>query len=376
MKTRSDGLLIIFGVASRMLTRQRRLQDSSLAKHPTNKLATSKARTNPTIRNFRRIPHRVSCRHNCVFRAALSCSSAFPFDNDEMGHNQRAERRRQKRSAEHSTLIPSSATRIEFPSSHSLVACHKRSQADEKFIPSTNTDENEDPYPGFPSVEECLEFCSSPDANVSKAYSSTSVNPLSHSDSRIDVQDRNPDFSYRDKGYEGDQLRQELLMAIATMPSTSEFNARREAENVNASGTPTSTTMPGEESSMGTSPVEDAWSSDAETTCSDASGINTPASAISKRGAQNSCTPMADLGVPDVTSKDALSGLSLPGPESQDNITSEPLSFGSSNGLLTRDVQALRILASAASTVEESVTRRNVTSNVVEFSVNCPTLRT
>ncbi|KAH7187520.1 hypothetical protein BKA60DRAFT_256553 [Fusarium oxysporum] len=127
------------------------------------------------------------------------------------------------------------------------------------------------------------------------------------------------------------------------MPTTSELNIEREAYNVNASGSPASTTVSAGKSDPGISPAEQVWSSDAETPSSIASSISTPASLTSptsqkqtstwrnqdsfvgsEAGAQDSCTQMADLGVHDAMSKDALSGVGLPVLESQDNIAPEP----------------------------------------------------
>jgi len=62
---------------------------------------------------------------------------------------------------------------------------------------------------------------------------------------------------------------------------------------------------------------------------------------------------MADLDVPNTISKDVLSGVDRPVLEFQENIASEPLSSDSSNRLVNQDIQAVHILASSASIMEE-----------------------
>ncbi|KAK2669760.1 hypothetical protein RAB80_015286 [Fusarium oxysporum f. sp. vasinfectum] len=288
---------------------------------------------------------------------------------DPVRGQQRAERRQRKRSAERSTLVPSSATYIDIPPSQSLVAGHKRSRVDEKFIPLTSMEATEDPYCGFPSVEECLEFCSSRDTNTPSAYTPTSANSLSYPDSGIAIQDISSDSICQKEAYKDDRLRRKLPRAIGTIPSASDLDIRREAYDVNASGIPASTTVSEEESDTGISPAGHALSSDAETTPSTASSISTPASVTSliyqKRtstwrnqdsfvdkvdGAQVSCTGMAGLSVLDTMSEGALFGEGLLVVESQNNIAPEPSS--SSNIPLSQDIQALRDLV----IMEESVT--------------------
>ncbi|KAF4415115.1 hypothetical protein FACUT_13665 [Fusarium acutatum] len=287
---------------------------------------------------------------------------------DPVRDQQRAERRRRKRSAERSTLVPSSATYIDIAPSQSLVAGHKRSRVDENFIPFTNMDATEDPYCGFPSVEECLEFCSPRDTNMPSAYTPTSANLLSYPDSGIDIQDVSSDSSCQKEAYKDDRLGRKLPRAIGTIPSASDLDIEREAYDVNASGIPASTTV-SEESDRGISPAEHALLSDAETTPSTALSISTLASVTSpiyqkrtstwrnqnsfvdnKDGAQDSSTGMADLGVPDTMSEGTLFGEGLLVVESQDNIA--PESSSSSNRPLSQDIQALRNLV----TMEESVT--------------------
>ncbi|KAH7163660.1 hypothetical protein DER46DRAFT_309862 [Fusarium sp. MPI-SDFR-AT-0072] len=300
---------------------------------------------------------------------------------DPVQHQQRAKRRQQKRSARRSTLAPISATCVGSPPSQSLVAGHKCSWVDEKFVPSTNTDRTQDPYSDFPSPEECLEFCSRKDITVSSAYISTSGNLLSYPDSAIEIQDASSDSSYQDDGYKDDELRQKLLAAIATTPLTSKLNIELEAYNVNASRSPAPTTVSEEESDTGISPAEHAWSSDAETTPSTASSISTlsatspacqketwrnqDASVDSEDGTQDTCTRIANLDVPDGMSNAVLSGVNLPALESQDNIALEPSSSDANNRPHSQDGQASRVLASAASTMESfmepSVTEPSVT---------------
>ncbi|KAH7153751.1 hypothetical protein DER46DRAFT_388811 [Fusarium sp. MPI-SDFR-AT-0072] len=70
---------------------------------------------------------------------------------------------------------------------------------------------------------------------------------------------------------------------------------------------------------------------------------------------------MPDLSGLDPTSKDSLSGVGLPVLECQNNTAPEPLSSGLSNRPHSQDGQASRILASAASTIEESFTEPSVT---------------
>ncbi|EGU82749.1 hypothetical protein FOPG_18408 [Fusarium oxysporum f. sp. conglutinans race 2 54008] len=295
---------------------------------------------------------------------------------DPVQHQQRAKRRQQKRSARRSTLAPISATCVGSPPSQSLVAGHKCSWVDEKFVPSTNTDRTKDPYSDFPSPEECLEFCSRKDITVSSAYTSTSGNLPSYPDSAIEIQDASSDSSYQDDGYKDDELRQKLLAAIATTRLTSKLNIELEAYNVNTSRSPAPTTVSEEESDTEISPAEHAWSSDAETTPSTASSISTlsatspacqketwknqDASVDSEEGAQDTCTRIANLDVPDAMSNAALSGVNLPALESQDNIALEPSSSDANNRPHSQDGQASRVLASAASTTE-SFTEPSVT---------------
>ncbi|KAM0368169.1 hypothetical protein ACHAPY_011553 [Fusarium culmorum] len=290
-------------------------------------------------------------------------------------HQQRAERRRQKRWAECSTFVPSSPRCFGTPSPQSKVSGLKCSLVDKNFIPSTNPAASEDPYSGYPSVEEILEFCSS-DTDVSSVYTPTSANPLYYPDSAIEIQDASSDSSYQDDGYKDDELRQKLLPAIATTPLTSELNIEREAYNVNASRSPGPATVSEVESYTGISPAEHAWSPDAERAPSTASSISTPSSTSpacqketwrnqdalvdSKGGAQGTCTQIVNFNTPDAMSNAALSEVNLPVLESQDNITLEPSSSDSSNRPHSQDGQASGILASAASTIE-GLTKPSVT---------------
>jgi hypothetical protein len=77
---------------------------------------------------------------------------------------------------------------------------------------------------------------------------------------------------------------------------------------------------------------------------------------------------MADLDVPDTISKDAPSGVDLPALEFQDNIAPESSPSDSNTGQLNQDIQAVRILASAASTMEERIADPSVT----ELSITEP----
>ncbi|KAI7763779.1 hypothetical protein LZL87_014188 [Fusarium oxysporum] len=308
---------------------------------------------------------------------------------DPVRHQQRAKRRRQKRSAERSTIVPSSATCIGTPLPQSLVAGHKCSGVDDKFISLTNPDGPEDPYSGFPSVEEILELYSSLDTNVSSVYTPTSANPLSYPDSAIEIQAASSDSSSEDDGYKDDELRQKLLAAIATTPLTSKLNIELEAYNVNDSRSQAPMTVSEEESDTGISPAEHAWLSDAETTPSTASSISTlsatspacrketwrnqDASVDSEDGAQDTCTRIANLDVPDAMSNAALSGVNLPDLESQDNIVLEPSSSDANNRPHSQDGQASRVLASAASTMESFMEPSVSEPSVTELS---PTKRT
>ncbi|RYC78797.1 hypothetical protein BFJ63_vAg18328 [Fusarium oxysporum f. sp. narcissi] len=298
---------------------------------------------------------------------------------DPVRHQQRAERRRQKRSAERPTFVPSSAACFGTPP-QSLVAGPKCSGIDEKLIPSTNPVASEDPYSGYLSVEDILEFWSSLDTDVSSVYTPTSANPLSYPDSAIGIQDVSSDSSCQEEAYKDDQLGRKLLRAITTLPSASKLNNRRKAHYVNASGTLVSTTVSAEESDTGMSPVEHVWSANAETTPSTTSSNITPASVTSpifqkqtstwrnqdssvdnEAGAQDPSIGMPGLSGLDLTSKDALSGVGLPVLECQNNTAPELLSSNSSNRPHSQDDQASRILASAASTIEESFTEPSVT---------------
>ncbi|SPJ72370.1 uncharacterized protein FTOL_02098 [Fusarium torulosum] len=299
---------------------------------------------------------------------------------DPVSCQQRARQRRQKRSAGHSTFIPSSATCINTPPPQFLVAGPECSRVDEKVIPSTNPDGPEGPYSGYPSVEEILEFCSSLDTDVSSVYTPTSASQLSYPDSAIDVQDVSSDSIHQEETCKDDQLRRKLLRAIATMPPASESNTGREAYNANSSSTPECTIVSAWERDTGESSAEPVWPSDAETPPSTASSINTPASATSRTYEQQTCTwrnqdsfvnseddaqdssfEVADLSVTDDISTNALSRVGLTIVQSEDNIAPEPLSSDSSGKLLNQDIQALRVLASAATTMAGSVTEPSVT---------------
>ncbi|RKK67490.1 hypothetical protein BFJ69_g14458 [Fusarium oxysporum] len=204
--------------------------------------------------------------------------------------------------------------------------------------------------------------------------------PISTTYSAIDTQDASSDSSYQDDGYKDDELSQKLLVAIASTPSTSALNIRESAFNVTALGTPAPITVSAEQSDRGISPVEHALSSDAKSIPSTASSISTSATGTppiyqeqastwrnqdsfvdNKDGAQDSSAMIPDLGGLDPTSKDALSGVALPVLEYQNNTTPEFLSPDSSSRLLSQDIQGLRFLASAASTIEESITKPSVT---------------
>ncbi|RKK88983.1 hypothetical protein BFJ71_g12683 [Fusarium oxysporum] len=299
---------------------------------------------------------------------------------DPVRHQQRAKRRRQKRSTGHSIFAPSSASCIGTPPPQFLVAGLECSRVDEKFISSTHPDEPEDPYSGYPSIEEILEFCSPLDTDVSSVHTPTSLSPLSYPNSAIDIQGANSDSSYHEEAYKDDQLRPKLLRAIATMPSASKSNIGREAYNVNISSTPASTTVSAWERDTGIRSAERVWSSDAETPSSTASSVNTPASATSRTyqkqistwrnqdsfvdngdDAQDACIPIADLSVLDDISKNALSGVGLTIVQSEDNTAPEPSSSDSNDRFLNQDIQSLQVLASAASTMEGSVMKSSVT---------------
>ncbi|EXA31759.1 hypothetical protein FOVG_16996 [Fusarium oxysporum f. sp. pisi HDV247] len=276
---------------------------------------------------------------------------------DPVPHQQRAEQRRQKQSAQRLKLAPTNSTRVGGPPSQFPVASHKHSRADKEFIPPSITNRDQNPYPNYPTEDEMLEFCSP-----------SSGNSLSCIDSAIDIQDASWDPSYQNYGYKDDELKQKLPAAIATMPLTSELNVEREACNVNTSA---STTVSEEGSNTEISPAEHTWSPDTKTTPSNASSISSP-QATSPRcqketwrnqesfvdnevGAQESCTRMPDLGRFNVTSKDALSGEGVPVLQCQNNTAPELLSSDSSSRLLSQNIQASRVLASAASTREGSV---------------------
>jgi hypothetical protein len=98
---------------------------------------------------------------------------------DPVRNQQRSKQRRQKPSA---NRLPSHTTYINTPPLQSLLIDHQQSQVDKKCISLTNTAGTEDPYAGFPSVEEILKLCSPPDTNISSADTPTSVNSLSYTD--------------------------------------------------------------------------------------------------------------------------------------------------------------------------------------------------
>ncbi|KAG5751229.1 hypothetical protein H9Q70_006114 [Fusarium xylarioides] len=204
--------------------------------------------------------------------------------------------------------------------------------------------------------------------------------PISTTYSAIDAQDTSSDPSYQDDGYKDDELSQKLLAAIASTPSTSELNIRESTFNVTASGTPAPMTVSVEQSDRGISPVKHALSSDAKSIPSTASSISTSATGTppiyqeqactwrnrdsfinNKDSAQDFSTMIPDLGGLDSTSKDALSGVALPVLEYQNNTTPEFLSPDSSSRLHRQDIQGLRFLTSAASTIEGSIMKPSVT---------------
>ncbi|KAJ4248063.1 hypothetical protein NW762_012833 [Fusarium torreyae] len=203
---------------------------------------------------------------------------------------------------------------------------------------------------------------------------------LSLEHSKNGVQDDTSQSSHQDERCKDDQLRQELVTANTTMPPTPESNTNRKVYSVDASGTPTSTTIDCEASNTRASSAELAWPTDAKITSSSASSINTPASATPSvygqetfpRRSQGSSvnskarTPLADLSLLDATSEDALSGLSFPVSECQKNIARELQSSDQDDVLANRDVRALHALASATSIVEKSDTRPNVLPSITE----------
>ncbi|KAF5675903.1 hypothetical protein FDENT_9620 [Fusarium denticulatum] len=294
---------------------------------------------------------------------------------DPVQHQQRAKRRRQKRSEGRSTLAPRSAACVGSPPSSPLITGRRYPQDDESFVHLVNMDRTTDPYAGFPSFEECLEFCSRDEATVTSSYTPTLTNPLSYPDSGIDTGGDGSDSSCQDDGYRNHELRQKLLAAIATTTFHFESKTGREACNANASCSPAFTTVAKEENDFKFGSVEHARLPDTDITSSTASSIGTPsttspicqkrprtnqgASNDSGDGAQDVGTRTIDLDGSTVMFRAEPSGMNLSQFEFQGHIALEPPTCDSSNTYHKhdrQDDQPSRALALTASSMMGSVT--------------------
>ncbi|EXL41536.1 hypothetical protein FOCG_16337 [Fusarium oxysporum f. sp. radicis-lycopersici 26381] len=260
-------------------------------------------------------------------------------------HPKQAKQRQKKRSITRSALAPTSTTSVGSLPPLSSVAGHRCSHIDEKFIPVTITNRDENPYFDFPTTEEFLDYCLP-----------ISENPVT--DSTIDPQHTSRDLSCHGYRYKDDELRQRLPAAIAIMPLTSELNIEREAYNINTSEEGSNTEI---------SSAEYTWSQDTKTTPSTVSSISTPLATStycqkqfcrnqdafihSQDNMQDTSPQIADLDVSDAISHAALSGGNSAASESQ-----EPSSSAPSDRQVSLDGMNLRAVAAAAASILPSIT--------------------